>query len=331
MSRYYIGLDIGATNINVGIYSTETKEILEISKTPFRQFEKAQREIDINICKTIRKVIEKHKIEANQLEGIGIATASIFDRKSGDITNWPNNKLWNGFPLKSYLEKEFNTRVIMEDDANAAAIGEHLYGAGKNHSNLAYITISSGIGSGIILNDRIHIGSQGLAGEIGHIKVVENGPKCKCGAFGCLQSLASGRALYSQSLDISSKKGNVTQINSLEDCVKEAIKGERWAKDIFERAGKHIGNMMISLTMTLDLSLIIIGGGVLNAGELIINPIVKTTTEHLEFLNRKIEIKENYLGDNSGVIGAISLIYNVVNDGSKMDIKNQSTLYRGNS
>ncbi|HEX3030295.1 MAG TPA: ROK family protein [Clostridia bacterium] len=325
---YYLGLDIGGTNVRAVIYDEDKNRIGHPVKRAFRKMDSAKSEVEENISCLIKSSIESNGLDMKSLKGIGISSAALFDREKGEIKNWPNNSLWNGFPLKKHLEQEFGVPVAMEDDANSAALGEYLLGAGKGIKNFAYITISTGIGCGLVLNGSIYTGINGWAGEIGHIKVENEGPLCRCGQRGCLQALASGPAIYRRGCELAVMQGvDISMITELQDIAQYASGGSDWALKAFEEAGKHIARMVYYLAMILDIDLVVLAGGVMKAGSIILNPIEKEIASDFIYMKRKLTLKGSELGDNSGAIGALSLAYNHINSS---DIKLEDKLRHGN-
>ncbi|MHC1683114.1 MAG: ROK family protein [Clostridiaceae bacterium] len=309
MDGFYVGLDIGASNVRIAISNINGEIIGEVYRQKFKKSNFPEQEIQDNIILLIEKIIAINNLRIDDLNGIGISLPALFERKSGIVTNWPNNKLWNGFELKKYLQENFKVLILLEDDANSAAIGEFTYGAAKGYENCAYITISTGIGCGLILNKKLYIGEHGWAGELGHINVLKDGPLCKCGSKGCLQSIASGPAILKKAKETALKYGfGENLISDLNEVVYYAIKGENWALDAFNEAAYFIANAVSNLVMILDLSVIVIGGGVTNAGKYLINPIKENLNSNLSRLNREVEVKIASCGDDSGVKGALALI-----------------------
>ena len=314
LNSFFVGLDVGGTHVRIAAYDESTCHISAVGKAAFKKLSGPEAEVEENVCKRIEAVIRERGRDGKELKGIGISSAAIFDRKSGSIAIWPNNKMWNGFPLKSYLLKRFMVPVVLEDDANSAALGEHLAGAGKGYGDFVYITISTGIGCGLILNNSLYIGSNGWAGEIGHIKVVDDGPECSCGARGCLQSIAAGPAIRRRFAEIKAF-GNHETI-SLQEVADLAHKGVSEAKSVFGDAGVYIGKMVSNLVMLLDVPLVVLGGGVAEAGDVLFGPINSTLNACLNEFGRDVHVKKCQLGENNGVIGALDLIYRHVNEGN---------------
>ncbi|MHB1392550.1 MAG: ROK family protein [Clostridia bacterium] len=317
MSNFFIGLDIGGTNIRIASIDKENKKVGSIQKVSFIRLKTAQEEVDKNVCEQIKHYVEENGLKLKDMEGIGISSAPMFNRENGEIILWPNNQLWNNYPLKKYLYEAFKVQVIIEDDANSAALGEFYFGAGRGYENFAYITVSTGIGCGLIIGGSLYTGKNGGAGEIGHVKVCENGTQCKCGMTGCLQAVASGPALLEKSRWLAKQNNfDPNSICDLDKVVELAHKGSTWAHEVFDEAGAYLANAIANIMMLLDIPLVIIGGGVVQAGDLIIEPIKLSLYPYSQRLNRNIEIKPAALMGDNGLLGALSLIFNHVSKAS---------------
>ncbi len=314
VNGFFIGIDIGGTHIRIATYDEAFGYISDIKKVKFKKVGICELEVSENICNLITAAINEKKQENKVLKGIGISLAALFERTTGNIVKWPNNMTWNGFELKKYLQSRFNVPIIMEDDANSAALGEKLEGAGKGHDNLAYITISTGVGCGLILNNTLITGANGWAGEIGHIKVVEDGPECSCGNTGCLQALVSGPALLKRFKKLRQADFRDAEQIQLPEVAVLARNGDADAIQVFSQAGIHIGRMISNIVMFLDISAFVIGGGVAEAGNILLEPIRETVAHQLKYFNRNVKIEKSTLADINGVIGALGLIYRHVNN-----------------
>ncbi len=322
MDSFFLGLDIGGTNVRIASYDGSANRISEVKKIAFKKSGNPKVEVDENICELVTDFIKEKMKENKKLGGIGLSLAALFDRTNGSIVIWPNNKVWNGFQLKNYLTERFNVPVLMEDDANAGVLGEHLLGAGKGCANLAYITISTGIGCGLILNNLLYIGSNGWAGELGHVKTDYDEMICTCGMKGCLQALASGPAILKNYNEIKKKNNNrVCEVLDLNKVVSLALKGEKEAIEVFSQAGAQIGKAIANMVMLLDISTVILGGGVIGTGEILMEPIKDTVSIFFGHYKRDINMAISELGGNNGVIGALSLIYKHINGAINVPFK----------
>lgn len=321
MDRFYIGVDLGGTNLRIAVYDESAGKMIEVEKMAFIHSRDIQTEIFQNLEQPIERICNKMEKEKKSLAGIGLSLAALFNRQTGVIVKWPNNQVWNNVPIKQLLEKRFHVPVILEDDANAAAFGELLVRSGKEKQSLAYVTVSTGIGAGIIINNEVYTGNSGWAGELGHIKVTEKPRICTCGARGCLQAVASGTAIlkiFKETNEFQAMKEKDSI--SVEDISKMAKQGVYDAQKVFTDAGKFIGNAIANLAILFDIPLIVLGGGVIKAGDIIVNPIKETALESLQS-KRKIQIECSELKDKNGVLGAVALIDNYVNKESTIDFK----------
>lgn len=302
MNDFYIGIDFGGTNIRIISYDYEAKKKLQYYKKPVKRCEDVYKEAKYNIVVLIDKICKINY--PAKLAGIGVAIAALFNRNTGVIKEWPNNQLWSGFPLKEFLEQRYHVPVVLEDDANSAAMGEQLFGAGKGYTSLMYVTVSTGIGCGIILNNALITGENGWAGELGHIRVTENNVLCTCKAKGCLQAVASGPAILKRFR--SKYAGNNSDLR-LEDVAQLAKEGNSEANRVFYDAGRYIGGVIANAIMLLDISLVIVGGGVIQTGSVILKPIQEHLEKSLQS-KRKVSILCSDMDDKNGVLGALALI-----------------------
>ncbi|HEC34396.1 MAG TPA: ROK family protein, partial [Chloroflexi bacterium] len=263
------------------------------------------------IQKTIRQVWPaKEKVAA-----LGIAAPGPLDARQGVVLFAPNLPGWKDVPLRDRLVEAFGIPTFVGNDANLAALGEHRFGAGQGVDNLVYLTVSTGIGGGIILNGRLFEGGQGLGGEVGHIIVEPEGPLCSCGSRGCLETLASGPAIARAARD-ALKAGEPSSLPervagdhakiTAREVTEVAREGDALAQNVLARAGFYIGVTLVSLMYLLNPSLFIIGGSVAKAGDLLFEPIRETVRSRApEIYWRHTPILPAALGDNVGLLGAL--------------------------
>jgi len=312
LELYYLGLDLGGTYFRAVTCDAKGQNMSEIKKAKLVRTDQVETEAENNLFSFIDSVCNEHHRENKTLAGIGISMAALFDRDTGRVENWPNNDKWNGFPILRYLTDRYNVPVVIEDDANSAALGEQLHGSAKGLENFIYVTISTGIGSGIVVNNELLTGKHGWAGELGHIRVSDEKIVCICGAEGCLQALASGPAIVRRFRKAMAQKCLDTDIE-LKDIVRMAESGIKEAVDSFVEAGTYIGNALANLVILLDVPVVVLGGGVMNAGHLILKPIREAMYASLAS-RREAKLILSSLGDKNGVIGALSLILRYVKD-----------------
>ena len=251
------------------------------------------------------------------VRGLGIAAPGPLDPVSGVLLTPPNLPGWENTPLKSLFEEEFRLPVFVSNDANLAALGEHRYGAAKGVEDFIYITISTGIGGGIISGGRLLLGARGLAGEVGHMTIDVQGPQCNCGNTGCWEAMASGSAIARTAIE-RIKDGQASTMTSLvggeldkvtAETVDQAARlGDPLAQAVMAEVGTLIGVGLVNLAHIFNPQLIVIGGGVSNAGDLIFEPARQVIAQRAMPPFRGVEIVPAALGDDAGLLGAVALV-----------------------
>lgn len=316
MKKYIIGLDIGGTKISC-VIGTRAGQILDRARIPTE----VERGPEPAIKKTIEKIhqlLKSSRVELGEVEGVGIGAPGPLDPVSGTILATPNMPGWNGVCLKEILGKEFEIPIVVDNDGNAAALGEKVFGQGKDVNNLFYFTVSTGIGGGLIIDGKIYHGASFDAAEVGHMTVLPDGPKCGCGKLGCLEALASGTAIARMakekvkdnpgSLILKLAGGGLNQINA--GLVREAAeKGDVLAKEIWLEVGRYLGIGVANVLNLINPQMVIIGGGVAKAGELLFKPVRESAAkEAFARTYESCQILPSKLGDMVGDFGAISLV-----------------------
>jgi glucokinase len=291
MKKLVIGLDLGGTKIAAAIADQKGKIIRRLVVPTEAQ--KGKEAVIKNIFASIKNVAQNNLAS---VKAIGIGAPGPILYKEGIIVSPPNLPGWKKVPLRKIIQDEFKIKTILENDANAAALGEARFGAGRGIKNLIYITISTGIGGGVIIDGKIFRGAVGTAGEIGHTTIDPDGPRCGCGNYGCLEALASGTA-------IAQKAGkDATEVG------KAARQGDKEALKIIRETGEYIGIGVANLANLFNPEMVIIGGGVANLGEMLFKPIRETVKKRaLEVPASILKIVPAKLGSDAGVLGAVAL------------------------
>ncbi len=243
-----------------------------------------------------------------------MAAPGFLDPDLGIVYEAPNIPGWENYPLRKILEEVFNIPIFLGNDANLAALGEWKFGAGIGHSNLLYLTISTGIGSGAILNNNLLLGHKGLAGEFGHVTVLPDGPMCGCGKQGHIEAIASGTGILNY-VNEQISAGRTTILSNLEkitgkDVNQAALNGDALAIEAYNRAGYYLGIALANFLHMLNPSIVIFGGGVSFSGELLFAPMRKSLEERLispAYLDG-LTITTAQLGDDVGLKGALALV-----------------------
>lgn len=247
----------------------------------------------------------------DRVEAISVASAGPLDPETGVILAAPNIPGWTNFPLGKRLVERFKVPVFVGNDANLAALGEWRYGAGQGHHDLIYLTISTGIGGGVISNDQLLLGHRGMAAELGHITVLPDGPLCPCGQRGHLEALSSGPAiaryvnekLAEGEASILAPNPNLTA----HEVAEAANRGDALAKAAFARAGEYLGQALADYLHIFSPSIVILGGGVSKSGPLLFEPLQETLRKRVMDPNylKDLSIVPAALGDDAGLLGAL--------------------------
>lgn len=304
----YIAVDIGGTHIRVAVFPDEGIEPITIKriKTVGKKGMPIDRLIDL-----IKELWPKKF----NVRALGVAAPGYLNPRTGIVITAPNIPGWINFPLRQKLGEQFDVPILLGNDANLAALGEWRYGAARGFHHVLYITISTGIGGGVIINDNLLLGSNGLAAELGHLTIDPNGPMCGCGYPGHLEAFASGTAIAAYVKDQISHGflSNLTQIEnpSAYDISIAAQAGDKLAIEALSRAGNYLGIGLANLLHTFNPSIVVLGGGVSRSGALILEPLRKSLTRSVisvEYL-RDLEIVPAQLGDDAGLIGALALAH----------------------
>lgn len=317
-----LAVDLGGTKIIVALISNRG-EILASESCPTLADEGPGSVIK-RIFAAIDHLLTLKNISSSQLNSISIAAAGGIDMEKGIITISPNLPGWTNISLRSIVEKKYKTNVFLLNDANAAALGEHRFGAGKGANNLIYITVSTGIGGGIIIDGRLYSGASGGAGEVGHMTIDANGPVCNCGNIGCWETLASGTALAKEvirrinagekSLLTEMVEGKIENITAKEVSL-AAQNGDRLASEVVARVVNYLGTGMVNLVNILNPEIIIVGGGMSKMGGLLFDPLRQIVRERAFKLSAQaVRIVPAQLGDDAGVIGAAVFAFQQVQE-----------------
>ena len=297
----YIGLDVGGTNVRYAYTDELNSKALNCQKRFFIKTGDPYTEVEKNICNIIDAA-------PGHVKGIGISLAAVMDRETGRIKTWPNNPCWNHYELIKHLNDRYNVPIVIEDDANCGAVGEY-YSLSSLVKNMAYITIGTGIGCGLILNGSLFIGENGFAGELGHVWIDEESENvCSCGNKGCFQSMASGPAILKE-YNMAAK----TNLESFDQVCEQYMRNDPSAVKCLSDMISNISRVIYNLVMCLDISLFVIGGGVSNMGAALISKIESKVNGRLEPFERKVSVVQSRWGEFSGVYGAYSSLKNKSN------------------
>ena len=273
-----------------------------------------------NILNRIKKLINEcfTFAKANELEivSIGMGCPGLIDSTNGIVRFSPNLPSWNNVEIGKIMSEEFNIPVFIDNDVRVATLGEYNFGAGKGYKNILCITVGTGVGGGIILNGELQRGLTQSMGEIGHITLKKDGPLCGCGNYGCLEALASSTAIIRETKEVLKQGKSEIMSNMVEQgsqinayLVTQAAKqGDPEAQRIMNETGEWVGIGLSTVINLLNPEIIIIGGGVSLAGDVLFNPIKETINKRaLKIPGSFVKVVPAQLGDSAGMIGASTL------------------------
>jgi len=309
-------VDMGAMHLSVALGDFSAR-ILEEVEVPFRVDEGPQESLQ-KADKILNELLQKRGLTTGDLASIGVGVPGPVIADKGMVMAPPIMPGWDRFPIRTALENQWGTAVILNNDAELGALGEWAYGAGRGEQNLAFIKVGSGIGAGLIINQQIYGGTTGSAGEIGHLTVDENGPLCACGNHGCLEAFAGGHAIASQArkLVMSGKRTLLSERDpdsiTARDVAEAARRGDLIAQEVIKRSGTFIGIAIAGLINLINPSTVIIGGGVAQVGDLLTGPIRQAVRERsLRASEHSVRITTAMLGRRSSLMGALVQAINV--------------------
>lgn len=302
---YSIGIDVGGTKL-AGAAVDESGTMLGEVERPTNRDE---------VFRSVAGVVQELLDEYPDAGGIGLAIAGFVEKDSGKISFAPNLRKIEP-DLRDRVADKFGVFTNAENDANAAAWAENRFGAGMGTKNMLMFTIGTGIGGGIVIDDKLYRGSRGYAAEFGHMVASVDGDLCPCGRQGCLEAMASGTALgriaresvgdYPDSEVLRLVEGQVDKISG--KVVGEAArKGDEFALEMFRRTGRFLGLGLAGLALAFDPELIVLGGGVAETGEPFLRPVAEQLAERLQGQVPPPPVVPAKLGNEAGVIGAASL------------------------
>jgi glucokinase len=301
-----ISLDIGGTQLRAAVYQDDQREAV------------TQKRIKTNANEPdtfgrLLKLIEDILPADGKADAIGASVPGPVDPKTGAIMFTPNIKEWRDFPFAAKLMKNFGFPVYLDNDANLAGLAEWKFGAARGHHNVLYLTVSTGVGGGVIINDRLLQGSHGLAAELGHTIVQADGPLCGCGQRGHLEAFSSGTGIERFVAD-QLKAGRESTLradkrNSARDISEAASQGDALSIEAYQVAGKYLGIGVANFLHIFNPSVVVFGGGVSQSGPLLFDSFDASLKEHVihpRYLEGLV-IARAELGDDSGLLGARAL------------------------
>lgn len=310
----FVGVDIGGTKILAAVV-TPQGEILAREKRATMADEGPEAVIS-RLIGAIEAALSLAGTEPARLAAIGIAVAGMALPGEGVVAFSPNLRGWRDVPLRDIVARQLGVSTFLINDASAAALGEHCYGAGRGVNNLVYVTVGTGIGGGVIIDGKLYCGACGVAGEVGHMTIDVDGPRCNCGNFGCLEALASGTAVAREAKRhvaegaetcLPQLVGGELEMITAETVFQAAQKGDPLALEIIAQAASYLGIGLANLVNLFNPELIIVGGGLAHMGNMLLSPALRVIRERaFEVPAQAVRLVTAQLGGSSGVLGAVA-------------------------
>jgi glucokinase len=325
MPDFAVGVDLGGTNMRIAAVD-ETGKQLEVISTS-TEVKRGRESVVSAMCDAIRALTAKFS-SSYRLVGTGIGVPGIIDMQSGLVKESPNLPDWTNYPVREEIQRRLGSSVILENDANAAALGEKWLGAGRDVENMCMVTLGTGVGGGIVLNGHVWHGMTGMAGELGHMTVYPDGVQCGCSGRGCLEQYASATAVKRMAVE-KIASGQAPELAramsenpefSAKVVFQYAIQGDKQAQEIFRAVGTALGVIIADMINVLNLQMYVIGGGVSSAWE-VFSPALFAELRRRSFVYRATEpdsslavpqkrktiVTRALLGSDAGLIGAARL------------------------
>jgi glucokinase len=310
VDRTVIGVDLGGTNLRTAIVGSDG-EILDKHKEATKAAD-GWVKVVARLIDNIKRQLEIGAKMGTEVFAVGVGAPGVILVDKGIVVKSPNFPDWNNLPLKAELEKALKIPVYIENDANAAALGEKWRGAGRNIKSMIHLTLGTGVGGGIILDNKIWHGADGMAGEIGHMTLIPDGRQCTCGNTGCLETYASARGIV-QSFREELEKQKLPAAEVLKEVTSEKVyqaarEGDAVARRVMKDMGRMLGIGIASLINIFNPERVVIGGGVKDAWPLFIGSTYEEIMKRaFQVPAERTEIVPSLLGDDAGMVGAAAV------------------------
>jgi glucokinase len=304
----FVGIDLGGTQIRVAV--ADDRGRLRTVVRHLTEAHRGRRHVTDRIVAAVKEALEQDGTPAGKVAALGIGLPGPVDPAAGVVISPANLPGFRNVPLNRILSRATGIPSFLHHDAHLAALGEHRRGAARGASELIYVTVSTGIGAGLILRNELYAGAGGIAGEIGHIVVQRGGPRCRCGNSGCLEAIASGTGIAHAAATLAPENPDSALHGIAEptaaDVVRAARAGDQLASCILDTAGAYLGIGLGTLVNLFNPQVIVLGGSVLKAGPLLLRPMRRSMIESSWAAARKgLRIVRPKLGDDVGLVGAV--------------------------
>lgn len=303
MSQYVIGIDVGGTNVKLGVVNVKGKVIARSSFATGAHVSQPAVLIDA-LVQAVQALMRDRGIERGTVTGVGIGLPGLVDADKGVVRILPNIPGWLDVPLRKIMQRKLRMAVVLENDVNMITLGEWKFGAGRGVRDLVCITLGTGVGGGLILNNSIYRGPGFAAGELGHAPLNEEGPACGCGGWGCFEQYVGNRFLQKNAAAVLGRKDI-----SLEDVYGLAVEGHKKALGFWAAVGGRVGTGLVGIINILNPSMIVIGGGVAGSFDFICPAIEETIKRRcMKIQAGMVKVVRARLGTDAGLVGAKVLV-----------------------
>jgi len=299
--RHIIGIDLGGTNLRIGLF----KENLSLERKEVFSTKNFKNKIELieGIIESIEKIINYSRIKKQSILGVGLGVPGPVDYKKQLVYFFPNIKGWHNVYLGRILKKRLEMNVYIDNDTNLICLAEAKLGTAKGFKNIVCVSLGTGVGGGLIIENQLYRGTDYVAGEIGHIPISEDGPICGCGKRGCLESYVGNRRIIEKAKKVFKRNISLEELSNLAKLNnKKAIK-------VWQDVGEKLGMALAGIVNLLNPQAVVIAGGVSKAGKVLFDSIKKNIKKRaMPIQAKKVKVLESYLKDDAGITGAALLV-----------------------
>ncbi|MCK5580158.1 MAG: ROK family protein [Candidatus Omnitrophica bacterium] len=306
MKNFVIGIDVGGTNVGFGVINPGGRIVARTSLVT-KSFVRHKTKLINAVAVCVKDLMRENKLDRKDCLGIGIGLPGLIDPQKGVVKFLPNIPGWRNVPLKAILQKQLKVPVFLENDVNMITLGEWKFGAGQGFKNIICITLGTGVGAGLILDDALYRGEGYVAGEIGHMPLNEVGPRCSCGGQGCFERYVGNALLEQEARKVFKRKDM-----RLEEVSALAAKGDKRALRFWKQTGERVGNGLVGPVNLLNPTHIVVGGGVSKSHRFLF-PSIRSTIKAraMSVQGKMVKIVRAKLGNDAGIVGAKVLVEQV--------------------
>lgn len=298
---FIIGVDLGGTSLRIALFDVKYKIRRKYIFDTARFLRKDS--LVAAIITSVNKIIQSEKLNKCNILGVGLGLPGPINAQKGLVHFFPNIPGWNEVGLKKILERKLGLPVYLDNDVNLMALAEYAFGAAKGARNVVCLTLGTGVGGGIIIDAKLYRGSAFAAGEIGHIPINEKGPKCNCGGQACLEAYIGNKRIIQEAKKIFKRQISLEELSAM------ARRKNQKAIGIWREVGRRLGIALCAIINSLNPDIIVMGGGVAEAGPVLFNQVKKTILERaMPIQARHVRVHKAKLGSDAGLIGAAILV-----------------------